>query len=216
MRGNPPATVIVLPSFDTKSVAALNVSSESRCRDNLDKLHHRYRIYEVIPMNCSGRSVAAAKRVMEIDEVFVAMIALGFMAGHMAAKILRLTCSSSVAAWMSSSASMSASVSGRDRLLKSSLTGFFGYLSRGNLRAMLPLMVARLFLILFRCNVIDHDVEPCESADMGDSAAHLSGADDCDLADRNAHEYRIARSLSVVTKPFRDQEGSGRCQPTSP
>ena len=49
-------------------------------------------------MNFSGRSVAAASRVIEIDEVLVARIASGFSAGQRSAKILRLTSSFSVAA----------------------------------------------------------------------------------------------------------------------
>ena len=35
-----------------------------------------------MPMNLPGRSVAAASRVIEIDEVLVAMIASGFSCGH--------------------------------------------------------------------------------------------------------------------------------------
>ena len=46
-----------------------------------------------MPMKCSGRSVEAASRVIEIDEVLVAMMASGFRPAHKSAKILRLTSS---------------------------------------------------------------------------------------------------------------------------
>jgi hypothetical protein len=41
------------------------------------------------PMNFSGRSVEAASRVIEIDEVLVPMMAVGLRTGHSVAKILR-------------------------------------------------------------------------------------------------------------------------------
>ena len=44
-----------------------------------------------MPMKRSGRSVAAASRVIEIDEVLVASIASGFSDGQSCVKILRLT-----------------------------------------------------------------------------------------------------------------------------
>ena len=48
-------------------------------------------------MNFSGRPVTAASLVMEIDEVLEATIVCGCRWGHRAWKILRLTCSSSMA-----------------------------------------------------------------------------------------------------------------------
>ena len=50
-----------------------------------------------MPMNFSGRSVAAASRVIEIDEVLLPMIASGFSAGQRSEKILRLISSFSAA-----------------------------------------------------------------------------------------------------------------------
>ena len=57
-----------------------------------------------MPMKRSGRSVCAASRVIEIDEVLVARIASGLRIGQSCAKILRLTVSSSVAASITRSA----------------------------------------------------------------------------------------------------------------
>ena len=42
-----------------------------------------------MPMKRSGRSVDDASRVIEIDEVLVAMIASGFSDAHSSEKILR-------------------------------------------------------------------------------------------------------------------------------
>ena len=57
-----------------------------------------------MPMNRSGRSVEAASRVIEIDEVFVATIVSGRRAGQSRSKIRRLVASSSVAASITRSA----------------------------------------------------------------------------------------------------------------
>ena len=96
-----------------------------------------------MPMKRSGRSVDAASRVIEIDEVLVAMIASGFSEAHRSAKILRLTSSFSVAVsiTMSQSAMASYFSAGLMRasaaLRSSSLISFLP-----TWRAMLPLMVA--------------------------------------------------------------------------
>ncbi len=63
-----------------------------------------------MPMKRSGRSVAAASRVIEIDEVLVPMMASGLSAGQSAAKILRLTSSFSVAASITRSQSAKSSM----------------------------------------------------------------------------------------------------------
>ncbi len=62
-----------------------------------------------MPMKRSGRSVEAASRVIEIDEVFDAMIVSGRNTGQSAVKIERLISSFSVAASMTMSAGRSAS-----------------------------------------------------------------------------------------------------------
>ena len=69
-----------------------------------------------MPMKRSGRSVTDASRVMEIDEVLVASIAVFFSFGQRSVKILRLTASSSVAASMTRSASPTAARSGAMRM----------------------------------------------------------------------------------------------------
>ena len=61
-----------------------------------------------MPMNLPGRSVAAASRVIEIDEVLLAMTAAGLRNGTSLAKTSRLTASFSVAASMTMSQSPNA------------------------------------------------------------------------------------------------------------
>ena len=56
-----------------------------------------------MPMNCSGRSVAAASRVIEIEEVFEAIITSGRSTGWSASKIFFFSASFSVAASMTMS-----------------------------------------------------------------------------------------------------------------
>ena len=58
-----------------------------------------------MPMKRSGRSVEAASRVMEMEEVFVAISASSLRCGQSSAKILRFTSSFSVADSITMSAS---------------------------------------------------------------------------------------------------------------
>jgi hypothetical protein len=53
-----------------------------------------------MPMNLPGRSVAEASRVIEIDDVLVAISASGRSSGTMVRKMSRLTSSFSLAASM--------------------------------------------------------------------------------------------------------------------
>ncbi len=61
-----------------------------------------------MPMNLPGRSVADASRVIEIDEVLVAISASGFSIGTSVLKISRFTSSFSVAASITMSQSPNA------------------------------------------------------------------------------------------------------------
>ncbi len=63
-----------------------------------------------MPMNFAGRSVTAASRVIEIEEVLVAISAVGFRIGHSAFKISCLTSSFSVAASITMSQSPRTSI----------------------------------------------------------------------------------------------------------
>src|SRR5580698_10918469 len=96
-----------------------------------------------MPMNFSGRSVDAASRVIEIDEVLEATIASGFSTAQTSWKILRLISSFSTAVSITRSQSASASMVSPEEmrssacLRASSVMTFFE-----TCRDRLPLMVA--------------------------------------------------------------------------
>ena len=130
-----------------------------------------------MPMNCSGRSVEAASRVIEIEEVLVPMIASGFSAGQRLAKICALDVFFFGRRLDHDVAVLEARISlGRPMCLSaacrsSSLIAFVR-----TCRARLPLMVAMPALIRSARDVVELHVEPGKRADMGDTAAHLTRA----------------------------------------
>ena len=76
--GKSSATVAVLPSLPMNSLADSKVgSSVAMPRMSSTSCITGTGFMKWMPMNCSGRSVAAASRVIEIDEVLVASIASG-------------------------------------------------------------------------------------------------------------------------------------------
>src|SRR5271156_5415910 len=96
-----------------------------------------------MPMKRSGRSVAAASRVIEIEEVLVPTMVSGLSEGHSAVKILRLTSSFSAAAsiTISQSARSASAFAGLMRLMAATRSSS---VMRWRLtwRARLPLMTA--------------------------------------------------------------------------
>ena len=137
-----------------------------------------------MPMKRSGRSVDAASRVIEIDDVLVPTMVSGFSAGQSAVKILRLVSSCSVAASMTRSQSPRSSsvLAGRDALDRS-----LAFLVADALLADLTRQIAvdggeRRGDAVGR-DVVEQDVIAGQRADMGDAVAHLAGADDPDLAE---------------------------------
>src|SRR6187401_633023 len=96
-----------------------------------------------MPMNFSGRSVEAASRVIEIDDVLVPTIASAFRCGQRSEKILRLTSSFSLADSMTRSQSPSlSSVSAGAMRLSAPCRSSSAISLRCTWRARLPLMVA--------------------------------------------------------------------------
>src|SRR6516225_4023685 len=97
-----------------------------------------------MPMKRSGRSVAAARRVIEIDDVLLPTMASGLRAGHSAVKILRLISSCSVADSITRSQSLSSSsvVAGEMRLIAACRCSSL-MRCRLTCRAKFPPMVAR-------------------------------------------------------------------------
>ena len=96
-----------------------------------------------MPMKRSGRSVAEASRVIEIEDVLVPTMASGLSVGQSAAKILRLVSSFSVAASMTRSQSASSpSVGAAPMRLIAACRCSSVMRWRLTWRARLPLMVA--------------------------------------------------------------------------
>jgi hypothetical protein len=143
-----------------------------------------------MPMKRSGRSVDAARRVIEIDEVLEASIASGFSTGQSLEKMSRLTSSFSLAASMtrSQSARSSSVPAGGDARGRG--IGVGGVQLAGAHRALHGLDHLRLAgLGVFQRNVVEHDIVAGDRADLRDAAAHLSGADHAECPDASRHFF---------------------------
>ena len=106
------ASIAVLPTRAAKSCIALAVASDvASPRMISTNAMTGTGLKKWTPVKRSGRSVAAASRVIEIDEVLVATSAAGLRRGHRSAKIFALIASFSVAASITRSASANAAVS---------------------------------------------------------------------------------------------------------
>ncbi len=91
--GKSSAATGVLPSFTASSRMVSKVgSSVAMPRISSTSCITGTGFMKCMPMKRSGRSVAAASRVIEIDEVLEATIADGFRCGTSCLKISRLTC----------------------------------------------------------------------------------------------------------------------------
>ena len=132
-------------------------------------------------MNRSGRSVAEASRVIEIDEVLEASSVPLPRCGASAAKIDFLISSSSVAASMTRSAAPICwqALDGLDaaerRLHRRS-----SMMPRATWRDMLCSMTLQAGVDPLAADVVQHDLVAGQGADMGDARAHLARADDAD------------------------------------
>src|SRR5919202_5928723 len=142
--GKSSATAIVLPSFVAKTFEVSKVlSSVAMPRTSSTSSITGTGFMKCMPMKRSGRSVTAASRVIEIEDVLVATIASGFRPGQSWVRILRLTCSSSVADSMTRSASLMSSRLAAGRMRSSAAWRSSSVIfPEPTWRAMLPLMVA--------------------------------------------------------------------------
>ena len=97
--GKSSAATGVLPSLRASSRVSAKVSSSvAMPRISSTRVMIGTGFMKCMPMNLPGRSVDEASRVIEIDEVLVAISASGLSAGVNFLKISRLTSSFSVAA----------------------------------------------------------------------------------------------------------------------
>ena len=131
-----------------------------------------------IPMNRSGRSVAAASRVIEMDEVFDAMMQDGLMCGTSSARMARLISSFSVAASMTMSAPQRRVTGGGAD--SASAPGLASTVSvpRLTMRPRLPLIVSSARTSTALVHVEKHHRKSCLGAHLGNAVAHLPGPDD--------------------------------------
>src|SRR5215470_14774289 len=142
--GKSSATAIVLPSLATYCLVVSNVASSVAIpRMSSTSSISGTGFMKWMPMKRSGRSVAEASRVIEIDEVLLPTMASALSTGHTLAKIARLVSSFSVAASMTRSQSPKASsVSAGVMRLSAACRSSSVMRLRLTCRAMLPLMVA--------------------------------------------------------------------------
>ena len=145
--GKSSATEGTLPRDSTKRRMVWNVSSSvAMPRISSTSSISGTGFMKCTPMNFSGRSVAAASRVMESEEVLVPTRASGFRCGHSSAKMARLTSSSSVAASITRSHSPNSAMSPIGAMRSSAaLRSSSVMIPLFTWRAMLPLMVASAF-----------------------------------------------------------------------
>ena len=145
-----------------------------------------------MPMKFSGRSVEAASRVIEIDEVLVPTIASGF----------------SVRAEVGENLALDVFLLGRRLDHEIAVAELVERLGRRDARERrlavllgdqlardLPRQVAvdggEPGIDAVGRDVVEQDVDAGERADMRDAVAHLTGADHADLADCKRHFLRL-------------------------
>ena len=175
-------TAIVLPRLSTKVLASVKVSSSvAMPRIISTSCMTGTGFMKWMPTKRSGRSVAAASRVIEIDEVFEATTAVGLRCWHSSWKILRLTCSSSVATSMTRSQSPSSLNDGAKAMRP--IAFVFGFVCDQAARD-LPRHIAvdgrHGLVVTLLGQVVDADVVSRQRHDMGDTVAHRASADDAD------------------------------------
>ncbi len=142
-------------------------------------------------MKRSGRSVAEASRVIEIDDVLVPMIASGFSAGHRlgedrALDVLLLGRGLDHEVAVAEVVERLRRRDARER----GLARLLGEVALGDLARHVAVDGGKAGLDAVGRDIVEQHVEAGERADMGDAVAHLPGADDADLANLGLHDVR--------------------------
>ena len=152
-----------------------------------------------MPMKRSGRSVAAASRVIEIEDVLVPMIASGLSDGTERAEDLaldllllrrRLDHEIAVAEFVEGLGSRDALDRGLPLFIADALTA--------DLARQIAADGGQTLGDAFGGDIVEQHVKAGERADMGDAAAHLAGADHADLANRMRHLLRPRRNAPAA------------------
>ncbi len=122
--------------------------------------------------------------MIEIDEVLVPTMASGLSDGQRLAKICRLTSSFSVAASITRSQSpKSSKLSAGAMLAERGLALLLGDALARDLPRHVAVDGRDAGLDAVGRDIVEQDVEAGQRADMGDAAAHLTGADHADGVD---------------------------------
>ena len=155
-----------------------------------------------MPMNFSGRSVEAASRVIEIDDVLVPTIASGFRFGQRSAKILRLTSSFSARGLddQIAIAELVERLRRRDALERR-LTVFLGNQLARDLARQIAVDRGEPGIDAVARNIVEQHVHSGERRHVRDAVAHLAGADHADLANCRGHFLRLVAGARLGTLP---------------
>ena len=160
-----------------------------------------------MPMKRSGRSVEAASRVIEIDEVLVPTIASGLSIGQSVGEDLALDVFL-LGRRLDDEIAVAELVErlGRRDALERGLALFLGDALAADLPRQVAVDGGEPGIDAVGRDVVEQHVQAGERADMRDAVAHLTGADHADLANWMRHLLRprrraFGRSLTSLMSP---------------
>ena len=203
--GKSSATAMVLPSLLTNALLASKVlSSVAMPRITSTSSISGTGFMKWMPMNRSGRSVEAASRVMEIDEVFVARIASGLqdladVGEDLALDVFLLGRGLDDKVAIGKIFQLFGRLDAADR----GLARIFGDRFLRNLARHIAVDRGESLLDPLRRQVVELHVEARQRADMGDAVAHLSRADHTDFANCLRHKGLVSEIPGRFSTPIR-------------
>ena len=155
-----------------------------------------------MPMNFSGRSVEAASRVIEIDDVLVPTIASGFRCGQRSAKDLALDLFL-LARRLDHQIAVAELVERLRRrdALERGLTVFLGDQLALHLARQIAVDRGEPGIDAVAGNIVEQHVHSGERRHMRDAVAHLAGADHADLANCRGHFLRLVAGARLGPLP---------------
>ncbi len=150
-----------------------------------------------MPMNFSGRSVEAASRVIEIDDVLLATSVSRLQRRAELREDLALDLFL-LGRGFDHQIAIGQTVVGFDRAdqLERRLLLLLGDALTADLAGHVAVDRGQRLLEARGRDIVDHDRDPGQRADMGDTVAHLARADDPDLA--NALRHDLGPTIPIV------------------